>query len=41
MLFLYINWVNFFQGHKRGKETLTYKKSPVHRIVPDFVVQVQ
>jgi len=35
-----LNFVSLAKGHKRGKETLTYKKSPIHRIVPDFVLQM-
>merc|ERR1719210_803080 len=35
-----LNFVSLARGHKKGKETLTYKKSPIHRIVPDFVVQM-
>ena len=35
-----LNFVSLARGHKKGKDVLTYKDSPIHRIVPDFVVQV-
>merc|ERR1719210_985428 len=35
-----LNFVSLARGHKRGKQTLTYKKSIIHRIVPDFVLQM-
>merc|ERR1719192_2345566 len=35
-----LNFVSLAKGHKRGKETLTYAKSEIHRVVPDFVLQM-
>lgn len=35
-----MNFVSITRGYKRGKEEFTYKDTPVHRIVPDFVVQM-
>jgi cyclophilin family peptidyl-prolyl cis-trans isomerase len=35
-----MNFVAITRGYKRGKEKLHYKNTPVHRIVPDFVVQM-
>lgn len=35
-----LNFASIVKGYTRGKDTLTYKDSPIHRIVPDFVVQM-
>merc|ERR1712165_626997 len=35
-----LNFVSLARGHKQGKKTLSYAKSPIHRIVPDFVLQM-
>jgi len=35
-----MNFVSLARGYKKGKEFLHYKNSPVHRIVPDFVIQM-
>jgi len=35
-----LNFASITRGYKRGKESLAYKESPIHRIVPDFVVQM-
>jgi cyclophilin family peptidyl-prolyl cis-trans isomerase len=35
-----MNFAAITRGYKRGKENLHYKKSVVHRVVPDFVVQM-
>jgi len=35
-----LNFVSLAKGHKRGEKQLTYKKSVIHRIVPDFVLQM-
>jgi len=35
-----LNFKSLAQGHKKGKQTLHYKGSNIHRIVPDFVVQM-
>jgi len=35
-----MNFVSITRGYSRGKEDLHYKASPVHRIVPDFVIQM-
>jgi len=35
-----MNFAAIARGYKRGKERLHYKNSKVHRIVPDFVVQM-
>jgi len=34
------NFVTLAKGYKRKGETLTYKNTPIHRIVPDFVIQM-
>ena len=35
-----MNFAAITRGYSRGGEKLAYKDSPVHRIVPDFVVQM-
>jgi len=35
-----MNFVALARGYNRGKEKLHYKNTPIHRIVPDFVVQM-
>jgi len=35
-----MNFAAIARGYKRGKEKLHYKDSRIHRIVPDFVVQM-
>ncbi|KAK3098323.1 hypothetical protein FSP39_018394 [Pinctada imbricata] len=35
-----LNFKSLVQGFKRGKKTLTYRKSPIHRIVRDFIIQM-
>jgi len=35
-----MNFAAIARGYKRGKEKLHYKNTRVHRIVPDFVVQM-
>jgi len=35
-----MNFVSITKGYKRGTEFLHYKNTPIHRIVPDFVLQM-
>jgi len=35
-----MNFVSLARGYKKGKEFLHYKNTPLHRIVPDFVLQM-
>ncbi|CAH1797589.1 unnamed protein product [Owenia fusiformis] len=35
-----LNFKSIVEGYKRGKETLWYKGTNIHRIVPDFVIQM-
>lgn len=35
-----MNFVALTRGYKKGKESLHYKNTPLHRIVPDFVLQM-
>lgn len=35
-----MNFVQLVKGYKKGKENLHYKNTPIHRIVPDFVIQM-
>jgi len=35
-----LNFVSIARGYTQGKDRLTYKDSEIHRIVPDFVVQM-
>jgi cyclophilin family peptidyl-prolyl cis-trans isomerase len=35
-----MNFVSLTRGYKKGKEFLHYKNTPLHRIVPDFVLQM-
>ena len=35
-----LNFVSITKGWSRGDDTLTYKDSAIHRIVPDFVIQM-
>ena len=35
-----LNFASIAKGYKRGNTTLAYKDSNVHRIVPDFVIQM-
>jgi len=35
-----MNFVQLTRGYKKGKESLHYKNTPIHRIVPDFVIQM-
>lgn len=35
-----MNFASIIKGYKRGKETLHYKNTPIHRIVKDFVIQM-
>jgi len=35
-----MNFVSIVKGYKRGNEFLHYKGTPIHRIVPDFVLQM-
>ncbi|ESO00742.1 hypothetical protein HELRODRAFT_186309 [Helobdella robusta] len=35
-----MNFVNIVRGYKRGKSLLHYKKTPIHRVVKDFVIQM-
>ena len=35
-----LNFKSLAKGYKKGSTKLHYKNSPVHRIVPDFVVQM-
>jgi len=35
-----LNFVSLAKGYQRGKDKLWYKDTKVHRIVPDFVVQL-
>jgi len=35
-----MNFASLARGYKKGKEFLHYKNTPIHRIVPDFVIQM-
>jgi len=35
-----MNFVSLARGYKKGKEFLHYKGTPIHRVVPDFVIQM-
>lgn len=35
-----MNFAAITRGYKRGRENLHYKGTPIHRIVPDFVIQM-
>lgn len=35
-----LNFASIAKGYKVGKETLSYKNSLIHRVVPDFVIQM-
>ena len=35
-----LNFVSIARGYKRGNEKLSYKNTKIHRIVPDFVIQM-
>ncbi|OWF46913.1 peptidyl-prolyl cis-trans isomerase A2-like [Mizuhopecten yessoensis] len=35
-----MNFQSIVRGYKRGKKNLHYKNSPIHRIVPDFIIQM-
>lgn len=35
-----MNFAAIVRGYKRGRETLHYKGTPIHRIVKDFVIQM-
>lgn len=35
-----MNFQSLAKGYKRGSKTLTYKRSIIHRIVPDFIIQM-
>ena len=35
-----LNFASIARGYKKGKDTLHYKNTGIHRIVPDFVVQM-
>lgn len=35
-----MNFVSIARGYKRGKTSLIYKNSPVHRVIKDFVIQM-
>ncbi|XP_067666830.1 peptidyl-prolyl cis-trans isomerase B-like [Haliotis asinina] len=35
-----LNFVSLAKGYRRGKQFLTYNQTRIHRIVPDFVVQM-
>lgn len=35
-----MNFAAITKGYKRGNTNLRYKNSPIHRIVPDFVIQM-
>ena len=35
-----LNFASITKGYKRGRENLQYKNSYIHRIVPDFVLQM-
>nr|AJF15680.1 cyclophilin B [Pinctada imbricata] len=35
-----LNFRKIVEGYKKGKKLLSYKKSPIHRIVPDFIIQM-
>ncbi|XP_076465759.1 peptidyl-prolyl cis-trans isomerase B-like [Babylonia areolata] len=35
-----LNFVALAKGHKKGRDVLTYKDTPIHRIVKDFVIQM-
>ncbi len=36
-----MNFASLAKGYRKGREKLHYKNTPVHRIVPDFVLQVR
>merc|ERR1712150_94058 len=35
-----LNFASIVKGYKRGRERLHYKDTPIHRVVPDFVIQM-
>lgn len=35
-----LNFASITKGYKKGRDNLQYKNTPVHRIVPDFVIQM-
>ena len=35
-----MNFLAITRGYQRGNETLHYKDTPIHRVVPDFVIQM-
>ncbi|KAJ8303940.1 hypothetical protein KUTeg_017523 [Tegillarca granosa] len=35
-----LNFISLAKGYKRGRKTLHYKNSPVHRVVRDFIIQM-
>jgi len=35
-----LNFVSIARGYTRGKKKLTYAKTPIHRVIPDFVLQM-
>ncbi|KAJ8303943.1 hypothetical protein KUTeg_017526 [Tegillarca granosa] len=35
-----LNFKSLAKGYKRGSKTLSYKNTPIHRVVTDFVVQM-
>lgn len=35
-----LNFASITKGYKKGRSNLHYKNSPIHRIVPDFVIQM-
>ena len=35
-----MNFASITKGYKKGREMLHYKNTPIHRIVPDFVLQM-
>ena len=35
-----MNFAAITKGYKKGRENLHYKNTPIHRIVPDFVLQM-
>lgn len=35
-----MNFASITRGYKRGKEQFSYEETPIHRIVPDFVIQM-
>ncbi|KAK7116125.1 peptidyl-prolyl cis-trans isomerase B-like [Littorina saxatilis] len=34
-----LNFIALAKGHRKGRDLLTYKNTPVHRVIKDFIIQ--